>query len=580
MILTLSAFSLIGFSISSNEKHNTSNSQTLRSASASELWNPEQFFTSSTWDYNAELAYVLINSCEQSETEDKMKKYYESLGFDSNNILTNNYSRIFVKDFEQGPYGIAVKEYEDFNLMFITVRGTKSIREGLDDATTEPEGEFWGYMPYNRVRETFDNVMKTVETVINDHSFLTSNGKNTKILITGHSLGGAKANLIGANFDNLARAYGDYCGMKFRIDDIYCYTFGAINSIGDRYYNGGAVNPMPVVSGYENIHNVYNYYDTYGEQKAGKTLDNNIGNGKQRFGIFHCFSKNFSNDITNKIWVFGDTNGHSESTYRDAVYNQFVDEKGSSYIYEYKADNFASSENAQYTVLILDTSGSMSGTPIAKQKEAATSFCETLINTSSNNYVLIITFSSSASVKCDFTNDISTLKSIINSTGASGGTNTNAALVSAGEKLKSVNDGNANKIIVLCSDGIPQSGTTLDDGKYTSSDYSGYKYANAVYNTAMELKKSYKIYTLGFFHSLSGNDLTFGQKFMSDLQNEGYYNVNDPEQLTDVFEDIAKEIVDPGTSMEKLLEKVAALLKNVFSVMLMLLQAALKAFNV
>ncbi len=237
------------------------------------------------------------------------------------------------------------------------------------------------------------------------------------------------------------------------------------------------------------------------------------------------------------------------------------------------------SSNSQYTALVLDTSGSMSGTPIAKQKEAATSFCETLINTSSNNYVSIITFSSSASVKCDFTNDLNTLKSIINSTDASGTTNTNDALLKAGNKLQGVTNNNANKIIVLCSDGLPCEGARKTSGKYTGNDHDAYAYANAAYDTAIELKKSYEIYTLGFFHSLSGNDLTFGQKFMNDLQNEGYYNVNDPEQLTDVFEDIAKEIVDPGTSMEELLEKVVALLKNMFSVMLMLLQAALKAFT-
>lgn len=579
MILTLSAFSLIGFSISSDENLNISNSQTLRSASASELWNPEHFFTSSTWSYNADLAYVAIETCDQSKGENEMIQHYKSLGFDEKCIKTQNYAWPIFQWLgkELGCHGIAVKEYDSFNLMVITVRGSKSLREIKSDATAIPDGEFWGYMPYNIIRDIYDGVMGTIKDVINEHSFLTSNGKKTKIMITGHSLGGASANLLGANFDNLARSYGDYCGMKFEIDDIYCYTFGAINSIGNKYYNNSPseyISELPVEDGYENIHNIYNYYDTFGPKKAGNVLPNGIGNGVQKFGIFHCFSKNFTDDsIMN-------AKGHLESTYRDAVYNQIVDEKGSSYIYEYKADNFASSENAQYTVLILDTSGSMSGTPIAKQKEAATSFCETLINTSSNNYVSIITFSSSSSVKCDFTNDISTLKSIINSTGASGGTNTNAALVSAGEKLKSVNDGNANKIIVLCSDGLPESGASVSDGKYTASDYSGYGYANAAYNTAIELKKNYEIYTLGFFHSLTGNNLTFGQKFMSDLQNEGYYNVNDPEQLTDVFEDIAKEIVDPGTSMEKLLEKVAALLKNVFSVMLMLLQAALKAFNV
>ncbi len=235
--------------------------------------------------------------------------------------------------------------------------------------------------------------------------------------------------------------------------------------------------------------------------------------------------------------------------------------------------------NVQYTALALDTSGSMNGTPIAKQKEAAISFCETLINASPNNYISIITFSSSASVKCDFINNLDQLKSIINSTKAGGGTNTNDALIKAGQKLDAVSDGKANKIIVLCSDGLPEDGVTTAEGRYNSSDYARYQYANTAYNTATELKKKYEIYTLGFFHSLEGDQLAFAQRFMKDLQDEGYYNVNDPEQLKDVFEEIAHEIVDPGTSTEELIQKVINFLAKAFKIAMAILLAVLKAFN-
>ena len=44
-------------------------------------------------------------------------------------------------------------------------------------------------------------------------------------------------------------------------------------------------------------------------------------------------------------------------------------------------------ETVRYTALILDTSGSMSGTPAQKQKEAAVKFCDAMLNSKGNNYI-------------------------------------------------------------------------------------------------------------------------------------------------------------------------------------------------
>ncbi|MBQ7593146.1 MAG: hypothetical protein IJU48_02190 [Synergistaceae bacterium] len=70
----------------------------------------------------------------------------------------------------------------------------------------------------------------------------------------------------------------------------------------------------------------------------------------------------------------------------------------------------------------------------------------------------------------------------------------------------------------MCSYGLPESGKYEYDGRYNYSDYY-YGYANAAYSTAQNLKQNgYNIYTLGFFHSLEGEYLEFGQRFMKDLQ--------------------------------------------------------------
>ncbi len=53
------------------------------------------------------------------------------------------------------------------------------------------------------------------------------------------------------------------------------------------------------------------------------------------------------------------------------------------------------------------------------------------------------------------------------------------------------------------------------------------------------------MYTLGFFHSLSGSDLTFGKKLMSDLASaNSYYEVTNANELIFTFGEIAEDIVN------------------------------------
>ena len=198
----------------------------------------------------------------------------------------------------------------------------------------------------------------------------------------------------------------------------------------------------------------------------------------------------------------------------------------------------------RYNVLILDASGSMYGTPAAKQREAAKMFCEAVLASEGENYVAVVRLTTDSYVGLEFTNQLESLLSYINSTPADSGTNINQALEVAGELLEQVDAAGAIKNIVLCSDGLPQSGSYTQSGPYTSSDYYDYDYANYVYNTASSMKESYYLYTLGFFHSLSGSDLTFARRFMSDIQNAGYYEVTDPDDLEFEFGKIAEHITN------------------------------------
>lgn len=161
----------------------------------------------------------------------------------------------------------------------------------------------------------------------------------------------------------------------------------------------------------------------------------------------------------------------------------------------------------RYCVLVLDTSGSMSGTPCMVQQDAALKFCESLFSAPGNNYVALVRMNSGASVLSEFSNDLEELREQIERTGANGGTNFYDAFSRADELLQSVSDvPYAVRNLVFSSDGLPESGPTSDNGPYDGSWNSDYKYANAALELVPQLLESYYVYTLGFFHRLSDNE--------------------------------------------------------------------------
>lgn len=198
----------------------------------------------------------------------------------------------------------------------------------------------------------------------------------------------------------------------------------------------------------------------------------------------------------------------------------------------------------RYTVLVLDDSGSMSGSPVTALKRAAIKFCDAALKANGENQVAVISYENSATIRQGFTSEGALLESAVNMIRGSGSTNTNDGFVKAQNLINSIPDGpGVIKNIVLMSDGMPNVGATASSGRYTYDDYSSYQYANAVYNTAKGLKESGNyIYSLGFFHSLSTNTLNFARRFMIDLQNAGYYEVQNPDDLEFVFGEIANEI--------------------------------------
>lgn len=201
------------------------------------------------------------------------------------------------------------------------------------------------------------------------------------------------------------------------------------------------------------------------------------------------------------------------------------------------------------TVLVLDVSGSMSGTPMNEMKKSAVKFCEDLLTDEYNNRVGVVCFDNGINTY-DLTNDITGLTSYINGLSTGGSTNMEEALANAENMLD--NSGNPEHIknIVIMADGLPNRGKKSTSGSSGIQSGSGFntssEYADAVVDTAQLIMQKYNMYSLGFFHSLSSSDYDNCNLLMSKLTNmpEGYHEVQKAEDLQFEFGDIATNITD------------------------------------
>lgn len=215
--------------------------------------------------------------------------------------------------------------------------------------------------------------------------------------------------------------------------------------------------------------------------------------------------------------------------------------------------NFAFADNTsgggstikRYTVLVLDDSGSMSGAPKSTLQAASKKFVDQVLQANGENYVAIVKFSWNASKLSGFTNDKNKLYNAINRLSAYGSTNLYDGMVKANQTFNLANlPKDAIKNIIVMSDGIPNRGATSQFGPYTSADHRRYTHGNGVHNYAQTLKDKYNITSLGFFHSLKDKNLEFARRVMEGLQNSGYYDVTNLDDLEFAFGEVAKDITE------------------------------------
>lgn len=202
------------------------------------------------------------------------------------------------------------------------------------------------------------------------------------------------------------------------------------------------------------------------------------------------------------------------------------------------------------TVLVLDVSGSMSGTPIDEMKKSAINFCNELLADEYNNRVGIVLYDSDI-YKIDLTNDLNYLISYIESIDSGSTTNMQGALAAAEDMLDNQGKSENIKNVVIMADGLPNEGETSDTGEMSQfTQYSNYPtdiaYANGVINQAESIMSKYNMYSLGFFHDLYDLEKDFATDLMKLLTNmsDGYHQVDTAENLQFAFGDIQETISD------------------------------------
>ena len=298
------------------------------------------------YDLNKDLAMAcgILSWVAEDEKGEGIKKIYkEQFGIRDKDILlgdskgVNHYG-------ESLSYSVAGKDIGGNKVLIVTARGSMTQYEFENDFITSVTKDNFlrQYTTFDLVNDFQNHIWTGIETYLDKHPEY-RRAKNLKVLVCGHSLGGAAANLVAARMILLLRR-GEYLSDIISPEDIYCYTFGAIDAVSQYYYEKLSPLPnlngtytvkviecpykVPIESGFESIHNIYNEKDSFSSDSlkvqildiAGDLLGIPGGKAfttKGKFGHIDRFSHDFGEKIYN-------TMNHDMPSYLAAVREGYV----------------------------------------------------------------------------------------------------------------------------------------------------------------------------------------------------------------------------------------------------------------
>lgn len=230
---------------------------------------------------------------------------------------------------------------------------------------------------------------------------------------------------------------------------------------------------------------------------------------------------------------------------------------------------------AKEIVLVLDVSGSMadkvyvngkSSTKIAELKKAAKNFVDKMKDVP-NLKIGIVAYSSNASIKVVDdeilidANKVNELKTVVGNLSAYGGTNTGEGLRKAAHLLSTSKDKDANKTVVLMSDGVPtfysyyysyyykyfykniDDSNPKFDGKGNELDDYAVEYANIIGERIKESTNNVFSIGYGLGDDKSKDNKTLKQIHESMGGKESNFFASDNGAIDSVFQNIATEIL-------------------------------------
>ena len=281
--------------------------QIVRPSSDSVMSNFEELLQTNPNSYQYDLACIAANlSMKTYQTNDSAIRRYlmNDLGFTTDKhpiVYSNNYGGSLA-------FTVATADYAGYDadkVLIIAAQGSTNPYELIKDATALSKSYYRGYAVYDIVQDFYNAINEGLGHVL-------ESGKRYKVLVTGHSLGGAAANLAAASLV-------DYGLLDAQCISVYCYTFGAINTIATN---------APVKRGHECIHNIYNLLDTFSPYQFGLLLPTGMGRGYGKFGVMESFIHDWRSDSDRSkaaVVQVADHINHDMDKYLEAVESHRVE---------------------------------------------------------------------------------------------------------------------------------------------------------------------------------------------------------------------------------------------------------------
>ena len=286
-------------------------------------WN-KTLFRRNASEYSNDLALAaaqLSQAAEKSTSVDDIRRQFNRYDIGEHDF--QNYDKLprnIIDDWNNfwgaaHAFSIGQSRFTDFDGSDLTVlvvvgRGTQITRpaEWTGDVTHGFIGkDLLGQKVWKDIYDYEEQIWNEFKNYLTEHPVTTP---RVKVLVTGHSLGGAAANLFGAR---LTKEYGTISGLEGKLgkEDIYVYTFGAIRVLTQK---------ENVEEGYENIHNIYNFYDSFGEN--GNQFVLGVGMSGAKFGHTDLFGQPEKEGFN--FLVIPTTYSHNIEAYIEALENYAV----------------------------------------------------------------------------------------------------------------------------------------------------------------------------------------------------------------------------------------------------------------